>query len=164
MNKIVLFSLLFLAQNAFSQVSVVKNKLVKDGQTYKMRQYTEVFKNPEAVTNFKLAKTNRTIADVLAITGGIGMGFTLGQIITSPKEGRLPDPFGGYVVFKTDNSARWTVFAASAGLAVISIPLYISSQKNSDKALQLENGEATAFQPYFKVETAGNSLALSYNF
>jgi len=32
------------------------------------------------------------------------------------------------------------------------------------KALEIENGEPTAFQPYFKLETAGTGMALSYNF
>ncbi|MCW4451571.1 hypothetical protein OK344_05050 [Kaistella sp. BT6-1-3] len=45
----------------------------------------------------------------------------------------------------------------------IGIPFAIAANKNAKKALEIENGGATAFKPYFRVETAGTGMALSYN-
>jgi hypothetical protein len=46
----------------------------------------------------------------------------------------------------------------------VGIPFALAANKNAKKAISIENGEPTAFQPYFKLESAGNGLALSYNF
>lgn len=67
-------------------------------------------------------------------------------------------------VIKQDKSAAWTAVGIGAGIVGIGIPFALAAKKNADKAIQLENSESTAFQPYFKVETAGNGLALSYHF
>ena len=58
----------------------------------------------------------------------------------------------------------WTIIGIGAGLIGIGIPFAIAADKNAKKAIAIENGEPTAFQPYFKLESAGNGLALSYNF
>ena len=163
MKKILLFGLLFCFQSIFSQVSLSGNKLVKDGQSYKFSQYQKVFANPVASDFFKKGRTNKTAGDVISSIGGFGMGFSLGMIIGSPKEQTFNTPYGSSSV-KTDNSSRWTVFGVSAGIALASIPFYLGAKKNFDKAIEAENGEPTAFQPYFKVESAGNGLALSYHF
>lgn len=164
MNKILLLVAMICFQSIFSQVSMSETKLLKEGNAYKFSKYKEVFSNQEAISTFKQGRTNKTIADVLAFTGGFGMGFSLVSIFTSPKERKMQDIFGTSHTYKVDNSARWTVFGVSAGLAVLSIPLYVSFSKNSKKAIAIENGETTAFQPYFKLESAGNGMALSYNF
>ncbi|AZI33663.1 hypothetical protein [Kaistella carnis] len=164
MNKFLLLGLALSFQSVFSQVSMSGRKLSKDGQTYKISKYEQVFDKTEARNYFKKGRSNKTFGDILGTVGGFGMGFTLGQIISSPKETKVEGLFGTTYVYKTDNSARWTVFGISAGIALASIPFYLGAKKNFDKAIQTENGESTAFQPYFKVETAENGLALSYNF
>lgn len=163
MKKILFLGLVLCFQSIFSQVSLSGNKLVKDGQYYKFSEYQKVFVNPVANDYFKQGRTNKTAADVISTIGGFGMGFSLGLIIASPKEQSVSTPYGSASV-ATDNSARWTVFAVSTGIALASIPFYLGAKKNFDKAIQTENGETNAFQPYFKLESAGNGLALSYNF
>ena len=164
MKKLLLLTTASCFQSAFSQVSMSGRKLSKEGQTYKITKYEQVFDNTEARNYFKNGRSNKTFGDILGTIGGVGMGFTLGQIISSPKETTVQGLFGTTYVYKTDNSARWTVFGISAGIALASIPFYIGANKNFDKALKIENGESTAFQAYFKLETAGNGLAFSYNF
>ena len=55
-------------QMVFSQVSLEKNKLVKDGVQYKLSKYEDVFQNQDAKTYFKKAKTNKMVSEILAYT------------------------------------------------------------------------------------------------
>ncbi|MBW8362401.1 MAG: hypothetical protein K0M56_09485 [Kaistella sp.] len=159
MKKILLFTVLFCAQSVFSQVTMEKNKLVKDGQTYKMSQYNAVFKNPEAVSLFKKARTNATVGQIFAYTGGFAIGFGIIPALSGKKQ-----EVRNGIVYENQPSKGWAVVGIGAGLVGIGIPFAIAANKNAEKAMALENGEATAFQPYFKLETTGNGLALSYNF
>ena len=163
MKKVLLLGLVFCFQSIFSQVALSGNKLVKDGQSYKFSEYQKVFSNPVANDYFKKGRSNKTAGDVISSIGGFGMGLSLGLIISSPKDQNVNTP-NGPVNAKTDNSARWTVLGVSAGIALVSIPFYLGAKKNFDKAIQTENEGSTAFQPYFKLQGAGNGLALSYNF
>ena len=163
MKKILFLGLIFCFQSIFSQVSMSGNKLVKDGQSYKFSQYEQVFSKTEASDYFKKGRSNKTAGDVVSSIGGFGMGLSLGLIISSPKDQNVNTP-NGPVNAKTDNSARWAVLGVSAGIALASIPFYLGAKKNFDKAIQTENGESTAFQPFFKLESGGSNIALSYNF
>lgn len=163
MKKLLLLTILLFAQSLFSQVSMQGKKLLKDGQTYKSSKYREVFSNPVAADYFKKGRANKTAAEIFSYFGGFGMGFSLGQIIASPKGSIIYTPYGNFNT-KTDNSARWTVFAVSAGVTLVSLPFYLGMKKNFDKAIATENEGTSAFQPYFKVENSGNGVALSYNF
>lgn len=163
MNKFLLFFAIMIAQSAFSQVTMSGNKLVKDGQTYKMSQYQDVFKNPEAVSYLKKARTNSTVGSIFAYTGGFSLGFGLSAVLFGPKK-QVYGSYGSQYETKADKSVAWLVTGIGAGLIGIGIPFAVASNKNAQKALQLENGESTAFQPHFKLETAGNGMALSYNF
>ncbi len=58
----------------------------------------------------------------------------------------------------------WGFVAAGVGIIGIGIPFALATDKNTKKALEIENGGANAFQPYFKLESTGNGIALSYNF
>ena len=163
MKKVLFIGLVFCFQSLFSQVSLSGNKLVKDGQTYKLSQYEQVFSKAEASEYFKKGRSNKTAGDVISSIGGFGLGLSLGLIISSPKDQNVSTPNGPASV-KTDNSARWAVLGASAGIALASIPFYLGAKKNFDKAIQTENADTAVFQPFFKLENAGTSLALSYNF
>jgi len=83
MKNIIFFAMLFCFQNAFSQVSIEKNKLVKDGVKYKFSKYEEVFQNSEARVYFKKARTNKTAGEVFAYVGGFGLGFGIAQALRS---------------------------------------------------------------------------------
>lgn len=160
MKRIVLICTALMCQTAFGQVSMNGNKLVKDGQVYKMSQYKQVFSNPEAQNHFAKARTNNTVGSVFAYTGGFLIGFGLVPAL----KGKKQEVRNG-VVYENQPGKAWTVVGIGAGLAAVSIPFASGAKKNANKALQIENGgTATAFQPYFKIENAGNGIALSYNF
>lgn len=163
MKKILLLVVAMSFQNAFSQVSLSGNKLMKDGQSYKISEYNQVFTNPVATDYFKKGRSNKTAGDVISSIGGFGMGLSLGLLISTPKEQKVNTPMGSATA-TTDNSARWTVFGVSTGIALASIPFYLGAKKNFNKALETENGDSVTFQPYFKLQTIGNGIALSYHF
>ena len=162
MKKILFLTTALCFQSVFAQVEISGNKLLKDGQTYKMSKFNDVFKNPEALSYFKKARTNNTVGTIFAGVGGGVMGVGLARALSGGKTtvaiNNQPH------VIKQDNSTAWTAVGIGAGIVGIGIPFALAAKKNADKAIQLENGESTAFQPYFKVETAGNGLALSYHF
>lgn len=164
MKKILLLSTFICFQTAFSQVSLEKNKLVKDGVKYKYSKYEQVLQNSDARDYFKKARTNKTAGEVFAYAGGFSLGFGIGQIISNGKTRTSDLGYYGTITTKPNNSGAWTAIGIGAGLIGIGIPFAVAANKNAKKALEIENGGATAFQPYFKLETAGNGMALSYNF
>ncbi len=161
MKKGILFLGIFLAQFVSAQVSIEKNKLVKDGISYKFSKYEDVLQNTEAKEYFKKARTNNTVAQIFAYTGGFGLGYGLATLI-SGKENTISA--NGTTYTKEAKSGGWAFLAAGVGLIGVGIPFALAVKKNMDKAIQMENGETTAFQPYFKLEPTGNGFALSYNF
>ncbi|MGA9213311.1 hypothetical protein [Kaistella sp.] len=161
MKKILLLSLSICFQTAFSQVSMEKNKLVKDGVKYKFSKYEEVFQNNDAKSYFKKARTNKTVSEIFAYTGGFGLGFGLATLI-SGKENTIHA--NGTTYTKEAKKGGWGFLLSGVGLIGIGIPFALAADENAKKAIQTENGESTVFQPYFKLESAGNGLALSYNF
>lgn len=161
MNKTILFSALIFSQFYFAQVSLEKNKLVKDGVRYKYSKYEEVFQNNEAKEYFKKSRTNGTVSEVFAYTGGGALGFGLATLITGKKNTITSN---GVTYTKEAKKGGLGILLAGVGLIGVGIPFAIAADKNAKKAVELENGEITAFRPYFKVESAENGLALSYNF
>ncbi|WHF50824.1 hypothetical protein QGN23_10315 [Chryseobacterium gotjawalense] len=164
MKKILLLSLSICFQTAFSQVSMEKNQLVKDGTKYKFSQYEQVFQNAEARDYFKKARTNKTASEIFAYTGGFSLGLGIAEMIAQANTKTVYNMFGDPYKVKPDYSTAWTLIGTGVGLIGIGIPFALAADKNAKKAIQTENGESTVFQPYFKLESAGNGLALSYNF
>ena len=70
MKKLLLFICVLILQMNFSQVTFEGNKLIKDGQTYKLKEYKEVFTTPEAQNYFAKAKTNAKVSEVFTLIGG----------------------------------------------------------------------------------------------
>ena len=162
MTKLLFLSMALCFQSVSSQVSMSGNKLVKDGQTYKLSKYKDVFNNSEALIYFKKARTNNTVGTIFAGVGGGVIGVGLARALSG---GQTTVTINGQPqTIKQDNSTAWTAVGIGAGIVGIGIPFALAAKKNTDKALQLENGESTAFQPFFKLESAGTKLALSYNF
>ena len=60
-------------------------------------------------------------------------------------------------------NAGWSVFGVGAGVALLSLPFSLSVKSKLRKAVDIENGQKTAFNPYFKFQTIGNGIALSYH-
>lgn len=165
MKKSILILTVILSQFHCAQVSFDGKKFLKDGQSYKSKNYRQVFTDPAALDLVKKGRTNKTVGDVFSGIGGFGMGLSLALIVSTPKERTYNLGYGyGSITQKTDNGARWTVFGISTGIALISIPFYVSAKKHFDKAIKTENGEPTTFKPYFKLGSEGDRLAVSYNF
>lgn len=163
MKKILLFTVLCLFQISFSQVSLDKNKLVKEGVKYKFSQYEEVLHNIEARDYFKKARANKTVGEAFTYLGGFGLGFGLAQALQS--EDKKINVNGTTQTVKVEKAkGAWTIVGIGAGLVGIGIPFALAANKHAKRAMALENGEANAFQPHFKLESAGAGVALSYNF
>ena len=159
-NLLLFFALLFM-NFSFSQVSMKGDKFLKDGQTYKMKDYKTVFQNEEAKAYFAKAKTNSTVSQAFALVGGAAIGVGVTRAIMGP--GKAYDQYGRVIGKNEKPKFTWGLAGIGLGVVGIGIPFAIAAQKNVNKAISMENGE-TAFQPYFKLETGENGLALSYNF
>lgn len=161
MKKSILVLTLILSQMSFAQVSYEKNKLIKDGVKYKFSRYEEVFTKTEAKDYFKKARANKTAGEILAYTGGFTLGFGVGRLLAGGNKTAYVN--GVKQTWKAE-SKGWGFVAAGAGLVGIGIPFALAADKIAKKAVAVENGETVAFQPYFKIESAGNGIAMSYNF
>lgn len=165
MKKITLLLCFATSLSVFGQVTIEKNRLVKDGTKYHFSKYESVFENPEARSSFKKAKTNSTVGQVFGFTGGLIAGFGLGQLIAGPQKQVTINPYTGTTTTtKVGKAKGWGLVGIGAVVIGAGIPFALSSEKHAKKALELENGETTAFKPHFKLESAGNGIALSYNF
>lgn len=155
------FIALLMCHQAFSQVTLSGNRLVKNGETYKFSQYNEVFSKSEAKELFKKARTNSTVGQVFAYSGGFLIGFG----IVPALKGKKQEVRNG-IVYENQPSKGWTIVGIGAGLVGISIPFGIAANKRAKEAIEIENNDIpnTAFQPYFKVESTGTGISLSYNF
>lgn len=162
MTKFFLIISVFMLNLSFSQVSMQGDKLVKDGETYKMRDYKEVFQNPEAREYFAKAKSNSTVSQAFALIGGAAIGVGVTRAIMGP--GKSYDSNGNVVAKNERAKYTWGLAGIGLGVVGIGIPFALAASKNAKKAIEIENGETASFQPYFKLETAGSGLALSYNF
>ena len=161
MKRIFLPGIFLLCHLCSAQVSIEKNKLVKDGVSYKFSKYENVFENAAAKDLFKKARTNKSVAEVFAYTGGFSLGFGIARLLSGgTKTYYVNDVKQSY---KTKGEG-WGFVAAGAGLIGIGIPFALAADKNAKKALQTENGDTTAFNPYFKLQTTGNGLAVTYHF
>lgn len=151
----------FFLSNA--QVSIEKNRLIKNGESYKFSQYDQVFTNSVAKDYFKKSRSNSTIGNIFGGIGGGCIGFGLARALSGGNNNKVSDGINTYVI-KKDNSGAWSLVGIGAGLIGIGIPFALAANKNAEKAIAIENGESVAFIPYFQIETAANGLALSYNF
>ncbi len=57
-----------------------------------------------------------------------------------------------------------SVFGVGAGVASLSLPFSLSVKSKLRKAVDIENGQKTAFNPYFKFQTTGNRNCLKLSF
>lgn len=161
--KKLFFLCVLLSAFSSAQVTLESGRLMKDGQSYKLSDYNQVFQNEEARAYFKKARTNSTVSSIFAGLGGGLVGVGVANAITTKEQTVYVN--GQKMVTKQDKSAAWTVVGIGAGVIGVAIPFALAAGKNAEKALAVENGEGTtAFQPYFKLEGGGNGVALSYNF
>jgi len=162
MKTSILVAAVLFSQLHFSQVSLDKNKLVKEGVSYKLSDYKSVLVNPEAQQYFKKSRTNNTVGSIFGGVGGAFMGFGIARALSGGETKVMIN--NSVQTVKQDKGGAWALVGIGAGIVGIGIPFAVAAHKNAKKAIAIENGETTAFTPYFRLETAGNGFAFSYNF
>ena len=111
-----------------SQIEIQKAfggiKLMQNGQVLRPKMVLDIMKtNPEAVAEFKKAKSNFDADQVLGFVGGALIGWPLGTAL------------GG-------GEPNWGLAAGGAGLVLVSIPLNAGYKKHATKAVELYNGSS----------------------
>src|SRR5690606_36991827 len=142
MKKILLFTVLCLFQISFSQVSLDKNKLVKEGVKYKFSQYEEVLHNIEARDYFKKARANKTVGEAFTYLGGFGLGFGLAQALQS--EEKKINVKGTQTVKGERAKGGWGIVGIGAGLVGVGIPFALAANKHAKRSMAIENGQPVA--------------------
>lgn len=162
MNKFLIMLLLVSSTAGQAQVTLEKGKLVREGQSYSFSDYRIVFQNEEARRLLKKARGHGTTGTILGGIGGGLIGAGLASAITKREKVYYVNNIK--YTENTKNGAAWSLVGIGAGIVGIGIPFAISSNKNAKKALETENGTDTAYQPHFRIESAGNGIALNYIF
>ncbi len=159
---LVLFQFIFSQENTstnqLSKISLSENGnfFIYDNQAYGLKHYNIIFKNEEAKSILANARANKSIGNVLGFTGGFLMGFGFIMGISGSNDPNIDQD--------SYKNAGWSVFGVGAGVALLSLPFSLSVKSKLRKAVDIENGQKTAFNPYFKFQTTGNGIALSYHF
>jgi hypothetical protein len=120
----------------------------KDTVAYQVtpKQVTQIlFDHPEALREFKTARTHSTLA---GISGFIGMGLILFPTATAALGG---DP-------------EWGMAAGGAAMIVASIPLSRSYRRKARHAIELFNRKHSAFLPRPYLQFRGNGASLILRF
>jgi hypothetical protein len=104
-----------------------------------------LFDQPEALREFKTARTHSTLS---GICGFVGMGLILVPTATAA--------LGG--------DAEWVMAAGGAALVIGSIPLSRSYRRKAQHAIDLFNRKHSAFllRPYLQFRGTGASLILRF--
>jgi len=147
-GKILLTLILMLcATSLFSQdLEVTKKGLYKDGSLVSPRDWVSVMDtNEEAIKFAKKAKTNKTMADIFAYTGGFLIGWPIGTAI------------GG-------GEPEWALAGVGAGLAAIAIPFTSGAKKNLEKAVEVYGSPDHSVSAEVRVGFTGNGLGLVIKF
>lgn len=159
---LVLIQFIFSQENTFTnqtqKISLSENGnfFIYNNQTYGLKHYNIIFKNEEAKSILASARANKSIGNVLGFTGGFLMGFGFIMGISGSNDPNIDQD--------SYKNAGWSVFGIGAGVTLLSLPFSLSVKSKLKKAIEIENGEKTAFNPYFKFQTTGNGIALSYHF
>ena len=104
-----------------------------------------LFDHPEALREFKIARTHSTLS---GICGFVGMGLILVPTATAA--------LGG--------SPEWGMAAGGAALLIGSIPLSRSYRRKSQHAIELFNRKHSAFAPRPHLQFWGSGASLIFRF
>lgn len=129
-----------------------KNFFIKDGESFKLNQYKEVFTNQEAIDRIRRARTNKTFASILTYTGSFCIGFGIGGALSNSEYPLM------------EKSTGWAIAGGGAGLILSSIPLWMGYSKNIRKGIEIENGTTEEPTAQLKLNVNGNGVGLAYQF
>jgi hypothetical protein len=101
--------------------------------------------NPQAYKEFKLAKTNSTVSNLLGFSGGLLVGFTIGESIAGVEP-------------------EWGFAGVGAVLIGVSIPFNIAFKNRAVSAIDIYNGTTptSRIQPSFHFYGTGASLVIKF--
>ena len=158
MRKIILtFSLVMgaltfcTAQEIEMKMTIMGHKFTQNGQKLSWNELLDVTKsNDKAYKFIKKGKSQNIISAVLGFVGGGFIGVPLGQSMS----GQNPN---------------WSLAYIGGGIALIGLPISISSSKNTKKGidnynLSMKSASVFQFKPEFEVIANGNGFGLSMNF
>ncbi|NVK85826.1 MAG: hypothetical protein HWE21_15985 [Cytophagia bacterium] len=103
------------------QLELQKGRIENSGNTISLKQAHDLMTNyPDAQAYMKKARTNSTMAQIFAFSGGYLIGYPIGQSIA-----------GG--------EANWTLAGIGVGVALIAIPFVSAFKENATLAINLYN-------------------------
>lgn len=167
MKKIAL-ALVFLPVFIFAQTTEIstrkievgtneKNFFIKDGETYRLKEYNQVFSNDEAVNYIQKARTNLGFAKAFTYTGSFGIGLGVGLALSKQE-----NKYGQRI--SSNKSTGWTIAGIGAGLSLASIPLWMGFSKNIKKGMEVENGQIENKVSQFNLNLNQDGFGLVYRF
>lgn len=167
MKKLVI-ALLFLPVFSFAQTTEKstgkieigtseKKFFIKDGESYRLKEYNQIFSNEEAIKHIQKARTNKGFAKALTYVGSFGIGYGVGMALSKQEDG-----YGNKV--HSNRNTGWTIVGIGAGVTLTSIPLWMGFAKNVDKAIALENGETENVVSQLKLNVNKDGFGLAYQF
>ena len=171
MKKLTLL-LLLLNTFAFSQENNTSTEVVlgpnardlfiKNGETFKLREYKQVFENPLAQKKIRKARANKSFGTIISVIGGFGIGYGAGMFVGNLSNGNPDNPWDK-INAKSNREVGLIYMAMGLGVTATSIPLWIGYKKNIDKALDLENDTAT-YSNTLNFNINENGFGLAYKF
>ena len=137
-----------------------KNFFIKNGETYKLNEYKQVFENPLAQKKIRKARTNKTFGTIISVIGGFGIGYGAGMFV-----GNLGNSGNSLSDLEPQSrrQAGLIYMAMGLGVTATSIPLWIGYKKNIKKAIDLEN-ETTTYSNTLNFNVNENGFGLAYKF
>ena len=169
MKKLTLLLLLscifaFSQENSNSQNVVLgpntRDLFTKNGETFKLNEYKQVFENPLAQKKIRKARTNKTFGTIISVIGGFGIGYGAGMFV-----GNLGGSGNSLADLEPQSrrQAGLIYMAMGLGVTATSIPLWIGFKKNIKKAIELEN-QTTTYSNTLNFNVNENGFGLAYKF
>ncbi len=104
---------------------------------------------PKSHELIKKAKSQNTISTILALGGGALIGIPIGASVS-------------------DDKPNWTLAYIGGGIALIGIPLTISSAKNTKEGIEMYNSNykstSSHFEPKYNIIANHQGIGISMNF
>lgn len=151
--------------NTTSEVVLGPNSrelFIKNGSTFKLNEYKQVFENPLAQKKIRKARTNKTFGTIISVIGGFGIGYGAGMFIGNLSNGNSNNPWDK-INAKSNRETGLIYMAMGLGVTATSIPLWIGYNKNLKKAIDLEN-ETTTYSNTLNFNVNENGFGLAYKF
>lgn len=134
-----------------------KKFFIKDGESYRLKEYNQIFSNDEAINYIQKARTNQGFAKVLTYTGSFGIGLGVGLALSKQE-----NKYGQRI--SSNKSTGWTIAGIGAGLTLTSIPLWMGYSKNIKKGVEVENREIENKVSQFNLNLNHDGFGLAYRF